>query len=592
MKRIREISLGKDESCLKTHDNSSVTVKRKGYSYTRNARIIQTQHRILVEVKSTLGGTKEIIEISYLDVQAIRTKSEISSTGLTLTLNNDEGLHLDFFRNHLRACQIFIQCCLVAMTSSTLRDSPISLIENLLVDAIVPDDLFSSDIRWGEGLPGVLAEFGIILCPGKRPTIDIAKLSSAFATYPTDRYSASTKLKDESKNPQRGAQEVVLNRYIESNDKTLSGKPYIVLQVLREHGEYVTQGQAVLWVEVEGKETMIAATTTGYISYKQKLFTGGTYFFGSEVFSVESREKDRTSSASTPKSSPVTVQQGGTSRESVRQLLDELDSLVGLDDVKREIRGLINYAEIQMERTKRFGLSEAKINRHLVLTGSPGTGKTTIARLIGRVYAAMGLLSKGHFVETDRSGLVAGYLGQTAIKTKEVLDNSKGGVLFIDEAYALAPYKQDDQYGKESVDTILKYMEDYRDDIVIAVAGYSEPMKTFLHSNTGLKSRFNTFIHFSDYSQGELLQVYKGLVEKSQMAISPGALLRLKDILSRISELRSENFANARAMRNLFELSLRRQANRLALKANRTDEDLTTIDEEDLEYEDAVLVAN
>jgi stage V sporulation protein K len=277
-------------------------------------------------------------------------------------------------------------------------------------------------------------------------------------------------------------------------------------------------------------------------------------------------------------------------KQSIRQLLDELDSLIGLDDVKRELRGLINYAEIQMERSKKLGISDATINRHLVLTGSPGTGKTTVARLIGRFYASMGLLSKGHFVETDRSGLVAGYLGQTAIKTKEVLEHSKGGVLFIDEAYALALNDKDDQYGKESVDTILKYMEDYRDDIVVAVAGYSEPMRIFLNTNAGLKSRFNTFIHFRDYSETELLQIFKGLVEKSQMVLSADALLRLKDILSRVSELRCENFGNARAMRNLFELSLRRQANRLALMANRTDEELVVLDQTDFEYEDAVAI--
>jgi AAA+ superfamily predicted ATPase len=589
MKTIRQIVLGNEESCIMTHENSSVTVKNRGSTYTRNARIIQTQQRIILDVKSIIGGTKEIIEISYLDIQAIRTSSEINSAGLTLALKSYEAVHFDFFRNHLRACQVFVQCCLVAMMSSSWRGNPTKYISNLMIDAIVPDDLFSSDICWGEGLPNFLAECGIILNPGSRPKIDIARLSTAWDTPSVGAYHASDKSQQDNKQ-ERDTQKTSVNRYTESDGKTLNGKPYVVVEVLQNHGEYVTEGQAVLRVKVEGVETTIGATKPGYISYKQKIFLGGTYYFGNEVFSINAWQQERMGAANMTQASQETLHSDGKQKESIRQLLDELDSLIGLEEVKRELRGLINYAEIQMERSKKLGLSDATINRHLVLTGSPGTGKTTVARLIGRFYASMGLLSKGHFVETDRSGLVAGYLGQTAIKTKEVLEHSKGGVLFIDEAYALALNAKDDQYGKESVDTILKYMEDYRDDIVVAIAGYSEPMRVFLNANTGLKSRFNTFIHFRDYSETELLQIFKGLVEKSQMVLSADALLRLKDILSRVSELRGENFGNARAMRNLFELSLRRQANRLACKTSRTDDELIVLEQDDLEYEDAVAI--
>lgn len=591
MKTIKEISLSNDETCLITHENSSVTVKKRDYSYTRNARIIQTQQRIALDVKSTFGGTKEIIEISYLDIQAIRTCSEISSWGLTITLKSCESVHFDFFRNHLRACQIFVQCCIVAMASSSWRGSPVKYISNLLIDAIVPDDLFSSDIRWGEDLPDYLANSGITLNPGSRPNIDIARLSTAWDTPSVGTYHTPDKSQQQNKQDRNTQRESVI-RYTVNDEKTLNGKPYWIVAVLRNHGEYVSKGQAVLRVKVEGNETSIIATESGYISYNQKVFLGGTYFFGNEVFSINARQQEPMGAARTPKESQETLCSSNVNKQSIRQLLDELDSLIGLDEVKREIRGLMNYAEIQMERSKKLGLSEVGINRHLVLTGSPGTGKTTVARLIGRFYASMGLLSKGHFVETDRSGLVAGYLGQTAIKTKEILEQAKGGVLFIDEAYALALNDKDDQYGKESVDTILKYMEDNRDDIVVAVAGYSEPMRIFLSANPGLKSRFNTFIHFKDYSETELLQIFKGLVEKSQMVLSADALLRLMDILSRVSELRGDDFGNARAMRNLFEIVLRRQANRLAFIKNRTDEDLITIDQADLEYEDAVLVAN
>lgn len=589
MKTIKEISLGNDETCIITHENSLVTVKKRGFSYARNARIIQTQQRIILDVKSMIGGTKEIIEILYLDVRAIRTSSEINSAGLTLTLKSNEAVHFNFFRNHLRACQIFVQCCLVAMMSSSWRGSPTKYISNLMIDAIVPDDLFSSDICWGEELPNFLADSGITLNPGSRPKIDIARLSTAWDTPSVGAYHSFDKSQQDNKQ-ERDTQKASVNRYTESGEKTLNGKPYLVAEVLRNHGEYVTEGQTVLRVKVESNEISIKATKSGYISYNQQIFLGGTYYFGNEIFSINARRQERVGAETTPKASQETLHSGDTIKQSIRQLLDELDSLIGLDEVKSELRGLINYAEIQMERSKKLGLSEMAINRHLVLTGSPGTGKTTVARLIGRFYASMGLLSKGHFVETDRSGLVAGYLGQTAIKTKEVLEHSKGGVLFIDEAYALALNDKDDQYGKESVDTLLKYMEDYRDDIVVAVAGYSEPMRIFLNANAGLKSRFNTFIHFRDYSEIELLQIFKGLVKKSQMVLSADALLRLKDILSRVSELRCENFGNARAMRNLFELILRRQANRLALMANRTDEELVVLEQTDLEYEDAVAI--
>jgi SpoVK/Ycf46/Vps4 family AAA+-type ATPase len=221
----------------------------------------------------------------------------------------------------------------------------------------------------------------------------------------------------------------------------------------------------------------------------------------------------------------------------------------------------------------------------MVFYGNPGTGKTTIARKVGQIFKQLGILSKGHLIETDRTGLVAGYLGQTAIKTREVLDNANGGILFIDEAYTLCQDNSQDQYGQEATDTILKYMEDNRGDIVVIVAGYNNEMVRFINSNPGLKSRFNKYFRFSDYSAEELYEIFKDMATKAQYTLDAGCQEKLKKYLFEVHSNKGENFGNGRTVRNLFERCVANQANRIISLANLSPHELMRLTAGDIQHE-------
>ncbi len=268
---------------------------------------------------------------------------------------------------------------------------------------------------------------------------------------------------------------------------------------------------------------------------------------------------------------------------SVDDLMTELDGLIGLDNVKAEVRRLTSMLQVQQIRSER-GLPVIEISHHLVFTGNPGTGKTTVARLLSQIYRAVGVVAKGQLVETDRSKLVAGFVGQTALKTAEILQSSLGGMLLIDEAYALAR-GGDNDFGREAIDTLVKFMEDHRDDLAIVAAGYTTEMEAFIESNPGLKSRFTRTISFPDYTDDELVAIFVGLGDRSQYACSDDALARVRHFIS--AEPRTRGFGNARFVRNLFETAVAQQAQRLAPLSDPSDEQLTTLTADDIAAVDA-----
>ena len=268
----------------------------------------------------------------------------------------------------------------------------------------------------------------------------------------------------------------------------------------------------------------------------------------------------------------------------IKALLDDIDSMIGLDGVKKEIHSLVNILQVQKIRKER-GLKYPVMSNHLVFIGNPGKGKTTVARKIGQIYKCLGLLEKGDLTETDRSGLVAGYMGQTAEKVQEVVEKAMGGILFIDEAYALTSYENNGgDFGQEAVDTLLKLMEDNRDRLIVIVAGYPEPMEKFLDSNPGLRSRFNKYIQFEDYSVSQLVDIFIEMCTSQDFIIGEGVKEELALKIGVMVANAGENFANAREIRNYFENVVAKQAERLMKKSydEINGDALLTIEKEDL----------
>ena len=260
-------------------------------------------------------------------------------------------------------------------------------------------------------------------------------------------------------------------------------------------------------------------------------------------------------------------------KEKIEDLLAELDSYVGMDAIKAEVRSLINMVQVYKLR-REHDLPTMDMSLHMVFSGNPGTGKTTVARIMARIYHSLDILSKGQLVEVDRSGLVAGYVGQTALKTQKVIEKAMGGVLFIDEAYALNG-KSENDFGQEAIDTILKAMEDHRDDLVVIVAGYTELMDRFIHSNPGLESRFNRFLEFEDYTTEQMVAIFKMQCKKGCYVLAQGTEELVRDFIA--EESAGDSFGNARGVRNLFEHILVAQNNRLAKLEKVTRNDLMQI---------------
>ena len=276
------------------------------------------------------------------------------------------------------------------------------------------------------------------------------------------------------------------------------------------------------------------------------------------------------------------VRETEAEKKTVEQALEELNSLTGLDAVKQDVNSLVNLMQVQKIREAR-GMKQPSVSKHLVFSGNPGTGKTTVARLLAGIYYSLGVLSKGHLVEVDRAGLVSGYIGQTAVKVMEAVNSAMGGILFIDEAYTLTSKKGEGDFGQEAVDTLLKAMEDNRDDLVVIVAGYTDLMEEFLNSNPGLRSRFNKFIRFDDYTPEQLLEIMKNTAAKQDYLLSEAAKAKALDYFTRRCLNKPENFANAREARNYLERAIARQAGRIVAMQDIDRDTLMTIEPDDLD---------
>ncbi|MGN0165753.1 MAG: AAA family ATPase [Lachnospiraceae bacterium] len=280
-------------------------------------------------------------------------------------------------------------------------------------------------------------------------------------------------------------------------------------------------------------------------------------------------------------SSSVSKQKKPVDEIDVDSLLSELNSYVGLNSVKREVESLVNLIKVQRMR-EQMGLKSTDISKHMVFMGNPGTGKTTVARILSKIYQGLGVLDNDNYVEVDRSGLVCGYVGQTAIKTQEVVDEAMGGILFIDEAYSLTVAKGENDFGQEAVDTLLKAMEDHRDELVVIVAGYEKPMEEFLNSNPGLRSRFNKYLYFEDYTPEELVQITENMCKGKQYELSAEAKKEALNFFEKKIASNQENFANAREARNYLEAAITRHATRVVKLKNPDRQALITLEKEDL----------
>lgn len=266
----------------------------------------------------------------------------------------------------------------------------------------------------------------------------------------------------------------------------------------------------------------------------------------------------------------------------LEELLAQLDSLCGLEKVKADVKSLINLVKVRSMR-REAGLPVPPMSLHLVFLGNPGTGKTTVARLLAQIYHVIGVLPKGQLVEVDRSGLVAGFVGQTALKTQEVVQKAMGGVLFIDEAYALVNQENGNDFGREAIEVLLKNMEDHRDELIVIVAGYAGLMEKFIHSNPGLESRFNKYLYFEDYNAAQLYDIFSSMCKKNGYTLSQEGEAWVRRDLEELFANRDENFGNARDVRNLFEKAVSRQADRVAALESPTREQLMELLPQDLE---------
>lgn len=333
---------------------------------------------------------------------------------------------------------------------------------------------------------------------------------------------------------------------------------FVLIEILRLEG--VDEETVNRWAVLLYRYALLVAKADGHLSDSEQKWLTNILSLTSNVHSkAETVEESPSAIEETEFSTPPKK----VKSKAISNPMKELENLIGLSVVKAEVANIYNLVKVQKVRASK-GLNVPDISYHCVFTGNPGTGKTTVARLVAQIYKKLGILSKGHLVETDRSGLVAEYVGQTAVKTNKIIDSALDGVLFIDEAYSLVQSGGGNDYGLEAIATLLKRMEDNRDRLVVILAGYSDEMKTFIDSNPGLQSRFNRYIHFEDYSAVELTSIYEFNLAKFDYQMTDEASSTIKEVMAKAVENKDKNFGNARFVRNLFEKTLERQAKRLA----------------------------
>lgn len=345
------------------------------------------------------------------------------------------------------------------------------------------------------------------------------------------------------------------------------------------------------------KEIKNLTTYTGMIEAylrKQKLFEAGKGPIARSINDIPPKKNDNGYSnanvaAKSSAAAALDAMKGTLNDQEIKEedlkledLMNELNNLTGLDEVKDDVKTLFNLLKVKKLREER-GMKQPSISLHMVFSGNPGTGKTTVARLLAKIYKCLGIISGGQLVEVDRSNLVEGYIGQTAVKTREVVESALGGVLFIDEAYTLTAGKDGKDFGQEAVDTLLKLMEDHRDELIVIVAGYTDLMEEFVNSNPGLRSRFNKYIFFKDYTGDQLFEIFQSMCKKQDYVPNEPGKKYVKEYLEGKATDHDENFANAREVRNYIERSIARQASRIVTLKNVSDKQLKTLTKSDLE---------